>query len=183
MNFSENLRNIRTTRKLSQEQLAELIGVSRQAVSKWEQGNGYPETEKVIQIAQALNVSTDYLLLGKDNEPTVPAPKATKAAFSGDKKIVIQSYDGRTMSAFYKVTISPLAFRGKDEPKCILCGTDKTTWLGDNLVPLGWYATIDDAQREIADISAAIQNGETTYQLKYNAEVKETMFNAKLVSK
>lgn len=45
MSFAEHLRQIRKEKGLSQEDLAELLDVSRQAVSKWEQGAGYPEVE------------------------------------------------------------------------------------------------------------------------------------------
>ena len=48
MGFSENLQILRKMKNMSQEQLAERLDVSRQAVSKWESGNGYPETEKLI---------------------------------------------------------------------------------------------------------------------------------------
>ena len=47
MSFSENLKQIRKEHHLSQEELAELLDVSRQAVSKWEQGQGYPEVGKI----------------------------------------------------------------------------------------------------------------------------------------
>ena len=47
MSFSENLKQIRKEYHLSQEALAELLDVSRQAVSKWEQGQGYLEVEKL----------------------------------------------------------------------------------------------------------------------------------------
>ena len=45
MSLSENLQNLRKIKNMSQEELAEKLNVSRQAVSKWESGNGYPETE------------------------------------------------------------------------------------------------------------------------------------------
>lgn len=61
MGFAENLREIRNKRNITQEQLAELLFVSRQTISKWESGQGYPETEKLLSIAKALNVSLDYL--------------------------------------------------------------------------------------------------------------------------
>ena len=47
MSLSENLQNLRKIKNMSQEELAEKLNVSRQAVSKWESGNGYPETEKI----------------------------------------------------------------------------------------------------------------------------------------
>ena len=48
---------------LSQEALAEKIGVSRQAISKWESDAAYPETEKLIRLGKLYNCSMDYLLL------------------------------------------------------------------------------------------------------------------------
>lgn len=68
MSFAENLQTIRKEKHISQEELAEMIGVSRQAVSKWEQGSGYPETEKLIILSKGLNVSLDYLMLGEINK-------------------------------------------------------------------------------------------------------------------
>ena len=68
MNFAENLKAIQKNHQLSQEDLEELLGVSRQAVSKWELGEGYPEVEKLLVLSQKLNVSIDSLLLnGSDN--------------------------------------------------------------------------------------------------------------------
>ncbi|MBQ4608338.1 MAG: helix-turn-helix transcriptional regulator, partial [Clostridia bacterium] len=62
MSFSENLKKIRREHRLSQEELAELLDVSRQAVSKWEQGQGYPEVEKLLLLSSKLNVSLDALM-------------------------------------------------------------------------------------------------------------------------
>ena len=50
---------------MSQEELAEKLNVSRQAVSKWESGNGYPETEKIITICEIFECSMDQLVKGK----------------------------------------------------------------------------------------------------------------------
>ena len=62
MNFAENLKSIRKEQKLSQEELAEMLGVSRQAISKWEQGEGYPEVEKLLLLSSKLNISLDNLM-------------------------------------------------------------------------------------------------------------------------
>lgn len=71
MSFAENLRKSRNKKDLTQEKLAELLEVSRQAVSKWEQGSGYPEIEKLLLIAKELEISIDWLfteeLAKKDN--------------------------------------------------------------------------------------------------------------------
>ena len=56
MNLSENLKRIRKENNLSQEQLAERLGVSRQSVSKWESNQAYPEMEKLIQISKMLKI-------------------------------------------------------------------------------------------------------------------------------
>ncbi len=65
MSFSEKIRLIRNENRLSQEELADRLGVSRQTVSKWELGNAYPEIDKLIAISNIYQVSIDYLL--KDN--------------------------------------------------------------------------------------------------------------------
>ena len=62
MSFSENLKQIRKKHHLSQEELAELLDVNRQAVSKWEQGMGYPEVEKLLLLSHKLNISLDTLM-------------------------------------------------------------------------------------------------------------------------
>ena len=65
MSLSENLQNLRKIKNMSQEELAEKLNVSRQAVSKWESGNGYPETEKIISICEIFDCSMDDLVKGK----------------------------------------------------------------------------------------------------------------------
>lgn len=65
MGFSENLQILRKMKNMSQEQLAERLDVSRQAVSKWESGNDYPETEKLISICEIFDCSMDEIIKGK----------------------------------------------------------------------------------------------------------------------
>ncbi len=62
MGFGEKLLELRTKYSLSQEELAYKLGVSRQAVSKWELGPSLPETGSIISISEMFNVSLDYLL-------------------------------------------------------------------------------------------------------------------------
>lgn len=75
MGFSENLQNLRKIKNMSQEQLAEKLDVSRQAVSKWESRNGYPETEKIITICEIFDCSMDNLLKGKITADTTGEKK------------------------------------------------------------------------------------------------------------
>ena len=65
MNFSENLQALRKAKGISQEQLAERLDVSLQAVSKWETDGGYPEIEKIMQLCDIFGVTMDELLKGK----------------------------------------------------------------------------------------------------------------------
>ena len=60
--FSENLKRIRKENNLSQEQLADELGVSRQAISKWESAVAYPEMDKIIALCDKFNLNIDDLL-------------------------------------------------------------------------------------------------------------------------
>lgn len=66
MIFSEKLQLLRKNKGLTQEELAEKTGVSRQAVAKWEAGQVYPDIFNLIQISNLLNVSVDYLVKDQD---------------------------------------------------------------------------------------------------------------------
>ena len=62
MTFSEKLQTLRKAAGLSQEQLAEQLGVTRQAVSKWETGEGKPDIDNLLPLAKLLHTTVDYLL-------------------------------------------------------------------------------------------------------------------------
>lgn len=62
MSFKNKLQNIRKEKGLSQESIAERIGVSRQAVAKWETGQSYPDVENLILISDMFKVSIDKLV-------------------------------------------------------------------------------------------------------------------------
>ena len=62
MTFAEKLKTLRKEKNISQEQLAEKIYVSRQAITKWESGNGIPDIENLIAISSLFNESLDSLL-------------------------------------------------------------------------------------------------------------------------
>ena len=73
MKFNEKLFELRKSKGLSQEQLAEKLDVSRQAVSKWETGDAFPEAPKLLAIAKLFGVTTDFLL--DDSLDSYTAPK------------------------------------------------------------------------------------------------------------
>ena len=68
MELNERITVVRKAMGLTQEQLGELVGVSRQAVSKWESGQTVPDAITVAKLCRALNVSADYIILGKEPE-------------------------------------------------------------------------------------------------------------------
>ena len=65
MEFNEKLQNLRKAKGLTQEELAELLFVSRTAVSKWESGRGYPSIDSLKDISKFFHVSIDDLLSGE----------------------------------------------------------------------------------------------------------------------
>lgn len=62
MNLGEKIFKLRKEKRLSQEALAEKLGTTRQAISKWENNQGFPETEKLLQLSNIFEVSVDFLL-------------------------------------------------------------------------------------------------------------------------
>ena len=83
MTFGEKLQKLRTRAGLSQDQLAELLDVSRQAVSKWERNEAMPEAEKLVRISRQFGVSTDYLLLEELEEPETASTTTAQQAAKG----------------------------------------------------------------------------------------------------
>ena len=65
MNIADRIQNLRKLRGISQEQLADQLGVSRQTISKWESEQSAPDMEKIILLSDYFEVTTDYLLNGK----------------------------------------------------------------------------------------------------------------------
>lgn len=62
MTFGEKLKLLRTGKKLTQQQLADRIGVAKSVVSYYESGNRYPSYDVLVRIARQFHVTTDYLL-------------------------------------------------------------------------------------------------------------------------
>ena len=73
MGFQERLFELRRQAGLSQEELANLLGVTRQAVQKWEAGTSRPDMDNLVSLAEYFKVSLDYLVTGKEPTPP-PAP-------------------------------------------------------------------------------------------------------------
>ena len=88
MSLSDNLRALRKQKGYSQEQLAERLNVSRQAVSKWESDNGYPEMESLIILSDLFECTIDDLL---KNDLTQHNPTA-KQAYDKHYSLIAKAY-------------------------------------------------------------------------------------------
>ena len=64
MNIGNRIQHLRKTKGISQEDLANELGVSRQAISKWESAQSLPDIDKIILMSDFFKVSTDYILKG-----------------------------------------------------------------------------------------------------------------------
>ncbi len=171
MSFGENLQMIRKKNQLSQEGLAEMLGVSRQAVSKWELGEGYPEVDKLLILSKKLNISLDSLLGGEN------ATMLSKADNPSGMIRVISPHEGIIINAS-KVTRSQ-QFKGvKNSPKFALFASDGNdfSWWGAQNTFLAWYRNLDDVTREIAEIQKALDMGATSYTLQYSVKCKQNLF-------
>lgn len=78
--FGEKIRALRMQQGLSQEQLAEVCGVSRQAISKWERGDSLPDTERLMQLCRYFHVSADFLLFDTPLEQASNSPQVETSA-------------------------------------------------------------------------------------------------------
>ena len=175
MSFSENLKQIRREHHLSQEELAELLDVSRQAVSKWEQGQGYPEVEKLLLLSSKLNISLDALMSIEINRD------AGVKNISGS--IVITSLKDNVIATCYKVTASNKMRGGKDSPQYALFGVNRggSNFWGEPTTFLGWYANEELISKEIAEIHRAISQGIPTYTLQYSAKTERRWARIKMI--
>ena len=136
MTFGEKLQALRKAQGLSQEELAQRINVSRQALSKWESGASVPDTENVIALSRLFGVSTDYLLLNEVKAPGhVPAiawPKPRKyllaAAIVGAVGLVAIRFIWAAMAAsmFFSFGSDAWNYRKRQRLSRRLYGPDDT---------------------------------------------------------
>lgn len=80
MTFGEKLQQLRKKQGLSQEELAERLEVSRQAISKWENEGSVPDSGKIVALSRIFSVSTDYLLLDEEELPQAKGPAGGRTA-------------------------------------------------------------------------------------------------------
>ena len=97
MSIGSKLAQARKAANLTQEQLAERLGVTRQAVSRWESDAAYPETDNIVRTAQILEVSCDYLLrddvAAGDAEAPPPDPVSRLLKQAVGRRVRLYFYD------------------------------------------------------------------------------------------
>ena len=116
MTIGHKIIQLRNAADISQEQLAEILGVSRQSVSKWEMDQALPQIDKVLQLAEIFNISTDELLLDKIEINRRPAkePRTLKYfgtdGFRGEANVNLTSMQaykvGRFLGWYYASKLS-----------------------------------------------------------------------------
>lgn len=91
--FSNNLITLRKMKKMSQEEIADIVGVSRQTISKWETGEALPDIEKGKKLAEIFDVSMDELMSFDSSELGMLIPPKGKHMFGlvkvGDKGQIV----------------------------------------------------------------------------------------------
>lgn len=119
MNFGIKLQMLRKDKRMSQEALAEQLDVSRQAVSKWETAEGYPEMDKLIMISNLFGVTLDYLMK-EDSEG------ATSQI--DENAVILSTSELEDMIAFKK----KFAFTISIAVAAIICAVSLGTFFEDN---------------------------------------------------
>lgn len=184
MSISEKIQQLRKSNGLSQEQLAEKLNVSRQAISKWESGTSLPDAEKIVLISDLFEVSTDYLM--KD-ENTSRADDNKQQVIQVSRKLYISDINKRKLSAFDEFEIEIINSDNKGEgtlitgiskpnakvkiPVCALYGITKGILGINQQTLLGFYTSLEEAKKELDSISKTSEK-DTVYELKYAAKMQ-----------
>ena len=109
MTFAKKLKELRTRAGMSQEKLAERVGVSRQAITKWETDKGAPEMENLLALSDLFGVSVDELLGRESRRPAagylyesvteydVADPKRYDVKLGGARRLTVRGYEGEKL--------------------------------------------------------------------------------------
>ena len=140
-----------------------MLGVSRQAVSKWELGEGYPEVEKLLILSNKLNISLDSLMTGSvpDSNPQENRRSCMIRVTSPNENVIMD---------VSKVMRSQEFRGGNNSSKYTLFASDSremSFWGAQNTF-LAWYRNLEDIRREIREIQKALDTGSVSYTLQYS---------------
>lgn len=178
MSFAEQLKQVRKMHQLTQEELAEQLEVSRQAVSKWESSAGHPETETLLKISRMFHVSLDVLMSDEAIEPN-----SSSAPFCSGK-ITIEAYDHKGFITCANVVCTKLFRKKKREryANYALFGITGSGIWGGNYTLIALYKDKTQADQEISAIMQAMKEGKAIYQIQYGNEVKQVAGKFQIVS-
>lgn len=162
MDFGDRLKQIRTSQGLSQEQLAEKIGVSRQAITKWETKKGLPDIENMVILAEIFKVTLDELVLQEsqlENRKKTVYKSETVYDIDGDKHFDINMGNARSL--------------------CITSGADEKIHIklqSDTLANLSSLYKIKlNEKRSKLDIDCVAKKGISRYQTESSVDVIITL--------
>ncbi len=152
MTIGEKIAKLRTAADISQEQLAEKVSVSRQSVSKWEMDQALPQIDKVLQLCELFDISTDELLHDKisiDHE----LPKSNKYfgtdGFRGEANVTLTSMQaykvGRFLGWYYSSQLSGCAKPGYRPRIVIGKDTRRSSYMLEYSIVAGITASGADA--------------------------------------
>ena len=144
-----------------------MLGVSRQAVSKWELGEGYPEVDKLLLLSKKLNISIDSLL-GAENAPVSEGGKPA------DTIRIVSPHEGVIVNAS-KVMRSQQYKGGRNSPKYALFASDGNNLSLSQNTFLAWYRDLEDVTKELSAIETALDAGAASYTLQYSVKCKQNL--------
>lgn len=112
--FGERLYELRSKNNMSQGDLADRLDVSRQTISKWENGACLPEAEKLVLLSDVLGVSVDYILKGeqKQPEPVYVYVKDTNEYSPGDNEPIVRKYVGIVLAVVFSLVTVVILLMG-----------------------------------------------------------------------
>ena len=134
MSFRDNLQHLRATRNMTQEQLAMMVGVSRQSVTKWEAERAYPEMDKLLKLCQIFDCTLDELVQG---DLTVRAPEPELAVPATALAQDVIGYDDHYRAFARRMALGVgLCILG------VALASTMDEWLGDGPTALGLFAGV-----------------------------------------
>ncbi len=174
MNIGKNILYYRKQKQISQEQLAEQIGVTRQTISNWELEESCPDVNQLRKLAETFKVSLDDL--ANNNIETTN----DNAVIIMNNEITIVSKIENVVVKCSKVQSSQQFKGGKTSPKYALFAVADKSKIFPNNTFLGWYENKEEISKEIEEIVSAMSTKDSIYELKYNVEVDKKMLGMSL---
>ncbi len=168
--IGQRLKELRQSRDMTQNELAEKLFVSSKTISKWEKDGSVPETDTLIQIGELFNVTLDYLLTGKSNIKSIDAISKIELACREDniallKDINLEEFDGTGKDIKYYVRkynaknvrrylidykADTYISTGTQPKRYHICALPKGTTSEDDLVMIAWNGGYSAVARECA---------------------------------